>query len=137
MFKDDMTEDIGKWLPEEGYHDLEVVTMVEGTSKTGNSKFIINFASAIAPNNGLQQDLTNIQGKRWLLRQLLEACGIEPKENKEGRKIYNWDISDVEGKTVSAKIIHDKTPFIGRDGNEVVIPKAKIIEFKKMSVTGK
>ena len=134
QYSDDMTDDVGRWLPEEGWYDVEVVTMIEGTSKAGNSKFTINFASASNPNDGLQQDLTNIQGKRWLLRQLHEACGIEPEENEEGRKIYNWDISDIEGKTVSAKIVHDKTPFIGRDGNEIVIPKAKIIEFKKIAV---
>lgn len=136
-YSEDMTEDVGKWLPDEGYHDLEIVTMIEGVSKAGNPKFIINFISANNAGNGLQQDLTNIQGKRWLLRQLLEACGIEPEENEEGRKIYDWDILDVEGKTVSAKIIHDKTPFIGRDGNEVVIPKAKVVEFKKMSLREK
>lgn len=134
MYKDDMTNDRGKWLPEEGYHNLEIITMKEGTSKQGNPKYIIGFASADDPTNGLQQDLTNIQGKRWLLRQLLEAAGIEPKKNKEGKEIYTWDISDIEGKTVSAKIIHDKTPFIGRDGNEVIIPKSKIIEFKKLKV---
>lgn len=134
MYNDDMTDDVGKWLPDEGQHDLEVVTMVEGTSKQGNPKFTINFASPTEPQNGIQQDITNIQGKRWLLRQLLEACGIEPEENEEGRKIYNWDISDVEGKTVSAKIEHDKTPFIDRDGNERVVPKAKIVSFKKIEV---
>lgn len=133
-YSDDMTDDVGKWLPEEGYHDLEVVTIVEGTSKAGNPKFTVNFASAVDPESGLQQDLTNIQGKRWLLRQLIEACGIEPEKNEEGRKIYDWDISDIEGKTVTAKIIHDKTPFIGRDGNEVIIPKSKIVEFKKLKI---
>ena len=131
---DDMTEDNSRWMPDEGWHDVEIVKIEEGTSKAGNSKFTINFASAINPSDGLQQDLTNIQGKRWLFRQLLEACWIEPEENEEGRKIYNWDISDVEGKTVSTKIIHDKTPFIGRDGNEVIIPKPKIVEFKKLQV---
>lgn len=133
-YSDDMTDDLGKWLPDEGYHDLEIVTMEEGISKSNNPKYIINFASADDPANALQQDITNIPGKRWLLRQLLEACGIEPEENEEGRKMYNWDISDIEGKTVSAKIIHDKTPFIGRDGNEIIIPKAKIVEFKKLKV---
>jgi len=134
MPKDDMTDDVGKWLPDEGWYDLEVVTMKTGISKSNNPKYIINFASADDPTNGLQQNLTNIQGKRWLLRQLLEACGIEPEKNKEGRKIYDWDVADVEGKTVSAKIIHDKTPFIGRDGNERIAPKAKIMEFKKLKV---
>ncbi len=134
MPKDDMTDDVGKWLPEEGYQDLEIVKMETGISKSNNPKYTISFASATNPANGLQQDLTNIKGKRWLLRQLLEACGIEPKINKEGRKIYDWDVSNVEGKTISAKIIHDKTPFIGRDGNEVIIPKPKVVEFKKLII---
>ena len=133
-YNDDMTDDVGRWLPDEGWHDLEVVTMVEGTSKAGNSKFTISFISANDAGNGLIQDLTNIPGKRWLQRQLLEACGIIPDENDEGRKIYNWDISDIEGQTISANIIHDKTPFIGRDGNEIIIPKPKIIAFKKITV---
>lgn len=128
----DMTEDNNRWLPEEGWHDIEIVTMTEGISKQGNSKFTIDFASAINATEGLRQDITNIQGKRWLLRQLLEACGIVPEINKEGKKIYDFEIEDIEGKTVSAKIIHDKAPFIGRDGNEMVIPRPKIIEFKKL-----
>jgi hypothetical protein len=132
--QDDFTDDKGKWLPEEGWVNLEVVSMQEGVSKQGNSKYTINFASAIDPSNGLVQDLTNLQGKRWLLRQLIEACGIEPEKNEEGRKIYNWEISDLEGKVISAKIMHDKTPFIGRDGQEITIPKAKIIEFRQMKV---
>jgi len=132
--QDDFTEDVGRWLPSEGWHDVEVVAMVEGTSKNGNPKYTINFASAENPADGLQQDLTNIQGKRWLLRQLLEACGIEGKENEQGRKIYDWEISDIEGKTVSANIVHDKTPYIDRDGNERVTPKTKIIGFKKLTV---
>lgn len=132
--EDDFTDDVGRWLPDEGWYDLEIITMTEGISKANNPKYTINFASASNPQNGLQQDLTNIQGKRWLLRQLLEACGIEPQENEEGRKIYDWEISDIEGKTISAQIQHDKTPFIDRDGNERIVPKAKIIAFKKLQV---
>jgi len=133
-YSDDMTDDIGRWLPNEGLHDLEIIKIEEGESKQGNPKFIINFASANNPTDGLIQDLTNIPGKRWMLRQLLEACEIEPEENEEGRKIYNWDISDIEGKTVTAEIIHDKTPFIDRQGQERIIPKAKIIGFRKLKV---
>jgi hypothetical protein len=125
-----MTDEMSKWLPDEGEHKLEVATMKEETSRAGNPMFRVHFVSCDDPSNGFEQLLTNIPGKRWLLRQLLEACGIEPEENAEGRKIYNWDISDIEGQTVLARIEHDKTPFIGRDGNEVVIPKPKVAEFK-------
>ena len=132
--QDDFTEDVGRWLPDEGWHDLEIVKMEEGVSKSNNPKYTLNLASASEPTNGLVQDITNIQGKRWLLRQLIEACGIEPFENEEGRKIYDWETSDIEGKTVSAQIQHDKTPFINREGKEMIVPKAKIIAFKKLTV---
>lgn len=133
-YSDDMTEENTTWMPEEGWHNLEIVKMEEGVSKAGNPKFTVNFASAENPGDGLNQDLTNIQGKRWLLRQLLESCGIEPEINVDGKKIYNWDISDIEGHTVSARISHDKTPFIDRSGKERIIPKAKILEFKKIHI---
>ena len=132
--QDDFTDDVGKWLPEEGWYDLEIVTMEEGTSKKGNPKYIIKFASADNLQNGLSQDLTNIPGKRWLLRQLLDACGIETQKNEEGRMIYNWAPMDLEGKTISTQIVHDKTPFIDRNGEERIIPKAKIVGFRKLQV---
>ena len=129
-----MTQDVGRWLPNEGDHDLEIINMQEAISKQGNSKYVIDFASADNPEDVLQQNLTNIPGKRWLLRQLLEAVGIKPEKNKEGKKIYDWETDDVIGKTVTAQIVHDETPFIGRDGNEIVIPKAKVIKFKKLTI---
>lgn len=130
MYRDDMTNDNGRWLPEEGWRKLEVVSIKEKTSKQGNPMFCVNFADDQDSTKGLEQLLTNIPGKRWMLRQLLEACGIVPETNPEGKKIYTWDIPDVERKKVDALIEHDKTPFIGRDGVEVTIPKAKIIEFR-------
>jgi len=128
--KDDFSNDKEnkKWLPDEGIHELEVVSMIEGTSKSGNSKYTLNLASSSNANDTLVIDITNIPGKRWLLRQLIEACGIEPIE-EEGHKIYDWEVSDITGRNVKAKIVHDRTPFIGRDGKEVTIPKAKIAGF--------
>lgn len=133
-YSDDMTADNSRWMPNEGWCDVEIITLKEGTSKKGNPKFTLNVVSAEDYNQGLEQDLTNMPGKRWLLRQMLEACGIEPTKNEEGRKMYNWDIPDVEGKIVSARIIHDKTPFINQEMVEVVIPKPKIVEFRKIKV---
>jgi len=139
--QDDMTDDVGKnrWLPAEGFVDVEVVKMIEGMSKTGNSKYTIDFVSTVNYGDGLQQDLTNIPGKRWLLRQLLEACGIEPEivvdpETDKERKIYNWEISDVEGKTVSAKVEHEPNDWIDRNNVEHHDKRAKFVEFKKLSV---
>lgn len=135
--KDDFTNDSGKWLPEEGFHNIEIVSMAEGTSRKGNPKYELSVVSAEDYGKGLKLDLTNIPGKRWLLRQLLEACGIEPEKDEEGKTVYDWDsenFTDIVGKVVSAQITHDKTPFIGRDGKEMIIPKAKIVAFKKVTV---
>lgn len=139
--RDDMTDDVvrGVWLPQEGWHELEIVKMTEGTSKAGNSKYTIEFVSTEDYGNGLQQDITNIQGKRWLLRQLIEACGIIPEEIVEEftgktRKVYDWEISNIEGKTVYAKIIHEDNNWIDRSGTEHHDKKAKIVEFKKITI---
>lgn len=134
MPKDDMTDDVGRWLPEEGWYNVEVVRMELKESKQGNPMYEINFASASNSRDGIIQLLTNIPGKRWLLRQLLESAGIKSKTNKEGREIFDWDVADVEGKTVSAHIIHDKTPFIDRNGETKVVPKARIDHFNPISV---
>lgn len=136
MPKDDMSKDVGRWLPDEGWYDLEIVSMKSGESKLGNPKYVVSFALASEPQKGIIQDMTNIPGKRWLLRQMLEACGIEGAKNKKGEEIFDWDVSDVEGKTVCAKIVHDKTPWINRDNETVITPKAKVAEFKKISVGG-
>lgn len=132
--KDDFSNDSRKELLPEGWIALEIVSMVEGVSKAGNPKYTIRFACADDPQSGIDQDLTNIPGKRWMLRSLLESAGIEPEKNEEGKEIYDWEIEDILGHTVLAEIIHDKTPFIGRDGKEIVIPKAKINAFKMITV---
>jgi len=139
--KTDMTDDVGnvKWQPEKGWIDVEIVKMVEGVSASKNPKYVINFADAVNPGNALEQSLTNIPGKRWLLRQLLEACGIEPEETKEEftekiRKVYDWEISDIEGKTVSALVEHE--PNVWTDSNNKVHNdvQAKFVKFQKLSV---
>lgn len=133
--QDDFTDDVARnWMPDEGLVNVEVISVEMGFSQTNNPKYTVMLASADNPQDVLQIDLTNIPGKRWLLRQLLEATGIEGQENSEGRKIYQWEIDDILGKTVTAKVIHDKTPFTNRQGYEEIRPKAKIIEFKKILV---
>lgn len=134
--QDDFTDDVSKkrWLPDEGWIDVEVVKMMEATSKTGNSKYTIDFASTNNPADGLQLNLTNIKGKRWLLHQLVEACGIEPEENEEGRHIYNWEIVDIEGKTVSARVEHEPNDWTDKKNVVHHDKRAKFMEFKPLSV---
>ena|SRR3990172_42262 len=130
--KDDFSndKDFSSWLPEEGWHEVKIESMIAGESKKGNPKYTIDISSVADEGSGITIDVTNLQGKRWLLRQLIEACKPNLQTGADGKKIYDWEISDIVGKTVTAHIVHDKTPFINREGKEQVIPKAKFIGFR-------
>lgn len=67
-----------------------------------------------------------VEGKRWLLKQLLLACGI--KELKDGS--MKWDIMDLIGKEVSGLVVHEPNKYINRDGVEVTTTQHKIINFQ-------
>lgn len=134
MYEMDMSEEKNKEILPEGWYDLEIVKVEALTSRQGNPMFKISFALADNPTKGIEMFQTNMQGKRFMLWKLLEACEIEPIVDENGKEKYHWQESDIEGHTVSAKIIHDKKPFIGRDGQERIIPKAKIAQFRKMSI---
>lgn len=74
---------------------------------------------------------TLIKGKRWLLKQLLSACGIEAKEDDPDKK-YNFAEEDVIDKSVVATIKHIPNEFTGRDGKLIKYPKAEVKRFKEI-----
>jgi hypothetical protein len=116
-------------LFDEGWHELEVVSLEEQTSKQGNTMFKIEFVKADDPSAGLTAYAVAEKGKRWFLKALLKACGLEAGEDGT----YDWDIEDVEGKTVSARIENVNEAWIDRNGESRTTPKSKIAEFKKIS----
>ena len=140
MQNDDFTDDEGRknnWLPPEGWKAVEVVKMVSATSKAGNSKYTVDLVSTVDASDGIQIDLTNIPGKRWLLRQLIEACGVEPRieadaDGKDHKK-YDWEVEDVEGKTVMAKCVHEPNDWTDRQNVQHHDHRAKFVEFKKLT----
>jgi hypothetical protein len=116
----------------DGWHAFEVVRMDEKRSKQGNEMFVAKVVSAEDAGIGTDVYLVAEKGKRWFLKQLLSAVGIEPDE--EGN--MSWDLSDVEGHTVLGKVEHKKEDD-WTDRNNVLQPgklKARIVEFKKLEV---
>jgi len=99
-------------------------------SSTGNPYFYWTLESE---NEGteIKVSTTLIKGKRWLLKQLLSACGIEADENDPEEK-YKFNEEDVIEKRVVGYIEHANNEFIGRDGNKVSYPKAEVKRFKKV-----
>ncbi len=117
-------------LVNEGWHDFEIVKIKEETSKAGNQMFIASVALADNPQQGLDVYLVAEEGKRWFLKQLLIACGIEPDVEDN----FSWDIPDVEGKTVQGRIEHVNEEWIDREGKTRNTPKAKLVEFKRLVI---
>jgi hypothetical protein len=137
---DDFSDDVGtnRWTPPEGWVDIEIVKMVAGTSKSNNPKYTIDVVSALDAGEGMQIDLTNIPGKRWLLRQLIEAVGIESRIEIEEftqkeKKVYDWEVEDIEGRTVSAKVVHEPNKWTDRNNVVHDDVKAKIVSFRNLT----
>ena len=118
-------------LPD-GWHDFEIVSLEEKTSKSGNQMFVAKVVSCKDAGLGTDVYLVAEKGKRWFLKQLLKACGLEPDENEQ----FTWDIPDVEGHTVRGSVEHEQQDdWIDRNGKtQPGKLKAKIVEFKKLGV---
>lgn len=112
-------------LPE-GWREFKCLDMIPETSKAGNDMFVCQFQD-VKSGKTKKMWLVSVEGKRWLLKQLLEACGIE--RNPDTKK-YDWDFPDVIGKPVMGYVQVENETFIDRSGQEVTKPKSKIVEFK-------
>jgi len=119
-------------LPE-GEHIMiikDVVLVRENQSKSGNPYFRWDLKSK---KEGIEMPVytTLIKGKRWLLKQILFACGIEADDKDPDQK-YQFDEEDVVKKEVVAVIKHEPNEFVGRDGNVIKHLKAVVKSFRKV-----
>jgi hypothetical protein len=132
-YKMDMSEETevrGNEVFSEGWYDWEIVNMEEQTSKQGNQMFKISVALADNPNKGLVIYAVAEPKKRWFLKNLLNAVGCEGGQDG----IYDWDIEDVIGYTVSGRIENSIELWKDRNGKERKSTKSKIVEFSRMGV---
>ena len=111
-------------LPE-GWREFKCMDMIPEVSSKGNDMFVCQFLD-VETGKSKKMWLVSVEGKRWLLKQLLEACGVVRAEDKK----YNWDFPDVIGKPVMGYVQVENETFINREGKEVTQPKSKIVEFK-------
>lgn len=122
----EMNGEGGRVLLSDGWHNFMVVAMELTTSKSGNEMFKVTIEQ---PETGAVEDVYCItaKGKRWALKQLLSAVGIEGDVNG----VYHFDIPDVVGKSVEAKNVQEDNVYINRDGDEVKEKRNKIQGFRK------
>jgi len=101
---------------------VKVVLISEEKSKSGNPYFKWSLGF---PAGEIEVVTTLLKGKRWLLKQMLSACGIEAKKDDPDQK-YSFDEEDVIGKLVNVNIINKTSTFTGREGNEIQVTKSEV-----------
>lgn len=112
-----------KLLPE-GERGFEVVSCEPSISKSGNDMFIVELKD-IETQYVDKVYLVATQGKRWMLKQLLTACGVPA--GKDG--VYDWSASDIIGKEVNGEVEHEDNEYIDRQGNTVKNKQHRIVSF--------
>lgn len=124
-YRDDLSQERKpKGLIPEGNRLVRVLEMIESVSKGGNKMFTCQIED-LGTKEIMPVWLLNEPKKRWLLKSLLSACEVAAAQDG----IYEWDTSDVIGKTVVALIQHEEKPWINREGVEVIVKNAKVLEF--------
>lgn len=116
----------------EGPHEAEVLTVSLVTAeqaKSGNPYFKWNLRMA---EGDIQTITTLMRGKRWLLKQMLSACGVNAKENDPTKK-YSFEEKDVVGQKVIIHIVNRPNTFTGRNGNQITIEKSEVNRVEKMT----
>ncbi|MEK6878599.1 MAG: hypothetical protein AABY22_03275, partial [Nanoarchaeota archaeon] len=100
-----------KRLLPEGWKIFTIQRGFEQTSKSGNNMIVFVVAEE---STGFDDKiyLVSEPKKRWLLKNLLDACGIKPNKDKENK--YVWDILEIEGKWVQGLVVHEPNEYINR-----------------------
>lgn len=133
-YKMDMNQEkepLRKKLLDEGEHVFEIVSCEPSISKSGNEMFIIELKHE---ESGYIDKIypISVQGKRWFLKQILAACGLDAA--KDG--VYDWDIPDIIGKKITGIVEHEDNEYINRAGETIKGKQHRIVSVKEASWDG-
>jgi hypothetical protein len=108
----------------EGWRGFEIITGDDNPSKKGNPMFTIQLKDE---QTGIivKAYLIRTPGKRWNLKQVLDAAGIEKQDDDN----YNY-LPELIGKKVMVEIIHEPNEWIDRNGNAVTTTQHRTNLFK-------
>lgn len=126
MYKYDMSKEKEKRpLFPEGWRKFEILDCKEETSKAGNTMFRFTIIDIESEE---QDDIYAIAvaGKRWFLKQILTACGVEA--GKDG--VYEWEIKDVLTETIYGRVVHYDEEWINRENRTIKTKRYRIAEVR-------
>lgn len=118
-------------LFKEGESVVKILSMEYQTSKNGNPMFKCEIKQEITSAVDIFYFVAE-EGKRWLLKSLLDATG-QYKKNAENK--YEFDTEKVIGSLVLADIYHEEQPYIKPNGEEIKVKQNRIRIFKKSEYT--
>lgn len=119
-----------KLLPQ-GLRIFKIVKVSkEVKSKKGNNQYIITLRDL---ETDYEEDdyFVSESGKRWKLKMLLDACGVE--KDAEGKYLFpDTPILDID---ILGLVEHEPNEFINRNGETIKTTQHKIVDFKKYEPT--
>jgi len=98
----------------------------ESTSKAGNVMFILTLTLESDPAVTMTVYAVATPKKRWLLKQLLSVCDVKAAANG----VYDFEVSDVLNKTITACVKIEPENWIDRDGNPRTTNKSRVYGFE-------
>lgn len=110
----------------EGWRKLQITNVEPKKSKAGNDMLEITLLDVAEQKQDVIYAIME-QGKRWLLKKILSACGVKVEEGE----IYTFELSDMVDKVIMGKNKHIDDSYIDRQGNTVDKKKNKIQDFDK------
>ena len=115
---------IKKILPE-GWIEMSVESCEPSVSKAGNQMVIVELFNK-ETNYSEKIYLVAEQGKRWQLKKLLTACGIEAGKDS----VYDWNYEDIVGKEIKVLNEPEDNTWINRSGDEVKTKQNRFVDFE-------
>lgn len=110
-------------LPE-GWRGFDIISGDDKPSKSGNPMYTLGLRDE---KLGIVVNVFAVRtpGKRWVLKMILEALGIEKQEDD------NYDyLPKILNKKIMGEVIHEPNKWINREGDEIETIQHKINSFK-------
>ena len=118
----------GSVLIDAGWNTHLITDIVSETSSKGNPMFVMTIEE---PNSGSVDKvyMVDVKGKRFMLKQLLAACGVKEDENGN----VEWSEEDIVGQSIECRNVPEENEFTRKDGTTVKELRNKIQGIRRAS----
>lgn len=120
----DMSKEGKGKLLKKGWRRFEIIDCRKSISRAGNEQFIITMSDCETYQT-IDVYVLAVEGKRWFLRNILQACQI-PSENDK----YTWGEADILGKIIDGRVENITEKFVNQFGQEKEGTNSKVIEVR-------